>query len=295
MIREIAGRHNHALKLARKLQQKKHRRERGLLVGEGLDLLAAAVEAGADILEVLVRRELFDDLPPAVRVRAAAEPGRPAIAPGNAEAVATTSLSIGLCSAETLQYASALGGAADVIFVARKPVAHLASIDWRRGPVFYLDEVGDPGNVGTLCRSAVAFGLTGVLCSPGTADPYSPKALRAGMGAQFLLPVATEVTPDDLRAFLGRLREEEQLPAAILVADPHAELTVAEMERVTPPAGVLVIVLGDERQGPLHAWAEAERIAIPQVRFDSLNVAMAGTVLAYEARKAFRPPVAGGK
>ena len=59
--------------------------------------------------------------------------------------------------------------------------------------VFYLDGVGDPGNVGTLVRSAVAFGLGGVICSPGTADPSSPKALRAGMGAQFSLPVVTEV------------------------------------------------------------------------------------------------------
>ncbi|MBC7293250.1 MAG: hypothetical protein H5T84_03920, partial [Thermoleophilia bacterium] len=58
MIREIAGRHNHSVRLARKLLKKKQRRERGLLVGEGLDILESACSAGADLVDVLVRRDL---------------------------------------------------------------------------------------------------------------------------------------------------------------------------------------------------------------------------------------------
>ena len=78
MIRDIAGRQNHSVKLARKLQKKKHRRERGLLVGEGMDLLRAAVEAGADVRDVLVRRDLLPDLPPSLMERAArSEPRTP--------------------------------------------------------------------------------------------------------------------------------------------------------------------------------------------------------------------------
>jgi len=66
MIRAIAGRHNHSLRLARKLQKKKYRRERGLLVGEGLDVLRAAWEAGAKVKEVLVRADLVACLPEAL-------------------------------------------------------------------------------------------------------------------------------------------------------------------------------------------------------------------------------------
>ena len=189
MIRDIAGRQNHTVKLARKLQKKKHRRERGLLVGEGMDLLLAAVAGGADVREILLRRALLSELPAGLRERAAAS-GQPAPEPA---ATAGDGLNVGVCDQETLDYASSLGGSSDVIFIAAQPVRHLSELDLGAGLVFFLDAVGDPGNVGTLVRSAVAFGLDGVICSPGTADPYGPKALRAGMGAQFSLPVVTEV------------------------------------------------------------------------------------------------------
>ena len=78
MIRDIAGRQNHSVKLARKLQMKKHRRERGLLVGEGMDLLLAAVAGGADVREILVRRELLSELPQPACVSRATASGPPA-------------------------------------------------------------------------------------------------------------------------------------------------------------------------------------------------------------------------
>ena len=182
MIREIAGRQNHTVKLARKLQKKKHRRERGLLVGEGMDLLLAAVAGGADVREILIRRELLSELPAGLREQAAAS--------GHGGAASTPAagdgLNIGMCDQETLDYASSLGGSADVIFMCVQPVGHLSELDLGGALVFFLDSVGDPGNVGTLIRSAVAFGLGGVICSPGTADPYGPKALRGGHGSPVL-------------------------------------------------------------------------------------------------------------
>jgi TrmH family RNA methyltransferase len=274
MIRDIAGRQNHTVKLARKLQKKKHRRERGLLVGEGMDLLLAAVAGGADVREILLRRELLSELPASLRIQAAAS-GQPA--PESAPA-AGGGLNIGVCDQETLDYASSLGGSSDVIFIGAQPVRHLNELDLGAGLVFFLDAVGDPGNVGTLVRSAVAFGLSGVMCSPGTADPYSPKALRAGMGAQFSLPVVTEVEAADLQARMaGAAKRGEEVPR-LLVADPADGVDVREVSR----AGGMVVVLGSERTGPVAPWANVERVTIPQRRFDSLNVGMAGTVLAYE-------------
>jgi len=278
MIREIAGRQNHSVKLARKLQKKKHRRERGLLVGEGMDLLLAAVAGGADVREILVRRELLSELPAGLREQAAAS-GHPAPA---ATPAADDGLNIGVCDQETLDYASSLGGSSDVIFIGAQPVRHLSELDLGSDLVLFLDSIGDPGNVGTLVRSAVAFGLGGVICSPGTADPYSPKALRAGMGAQFSLPVVTEVEAEDLEArIVASARRGEEVPR-VLVADPANGVDV----RGVSGTGGLVVVLGSERTGPVAPWEHAERVTIPQRRFDSLNVAMAGTVLAYELSRA---------
>lgn len=277
MIRDIAGRQNHSVKLARKLQTRKHRRERGMLVGEGMDLLLAALQGGADILEILVRRELVGQLPSELRDRAAASGGTAGITVPGADAPGMP-VNIGICDQDTLDYASSLGGSADVVFLCTQPVRHLSELDLCGDLAFFLDRVGDPGNVGTLVRSAVAFGLGGVVCSPGTADPYGPKALRGGMGAQFAIPVVTDVEPRDLMAHLEALVARGQVPAKVLVADPRSGVDIRGMRR----EAAAIVVLGSERSGPGEAWVGMERISITQSRFDSLNVAMAGTVIAYE-------------
>jgi TrmH family RNA methyltransferase len=264
VIRDIAGRQNHSVKLARKLQKKKHRRERGLLLAEGMDLLRAAVDADGDIHDVLVRRDLLEELPRSLLKEA--------------EGASTTAADVGVCDAETLEYASSLGGGVDVVFTCRVPAWSLGDVSLGETWAVFVDGAGDPGNVGTVIRSAVAFGGGAVICSPGTADPFSPKAMRAGMGAQFVLPVVVEVSPGDLWARLRTLKEQGEPVPEVWVADPHGGVDVRS---VAWPAGVIV-VLGEERSGPGADWSQAERVTIPQVGFDSLNVAMAGTILAYE-------------
>lgn len=267
MIRDIAGGQNHSVKLARKLQKKKHRRERGLLVGEGMDLLRAAVDAGAEVRDVLVRRELVADLPPLLLEGAALS-----------EHAGATGVDIGVCDEETLGYASSLGGSADVIFICPEPVWSLGDLDLAERVTVVLAGVGDPGNVGTLVRSCAAFGAGGVVCSPGTADPYGPKAMRAGMGAQFVVPVVTEVTAADLKARVDRLADARGRRPEVLIADPHQ----GEDVRTLRLGGGALVILGAERSGPGDEWASGRRVTIPQSRFDSLNVAMAGTILLYE-------------
>lgn len=266
MIRDVAGRQNHSVKLARKLQKRKHRRERGLLVGEGMDLLRAAVDAGADVRDILVRRELVADLPPLLLERAA-----------SSEHAGTTGVDIGVCDEETLDFASSLGGSADVIFICPEPVWSLGDLHLVEQVTVVLAGVGDPGNVGTLVRSCAAFGAGGVVCSPGTADPFGPKAMRAGMGAQFLVPVVTEVTAADLGAKIDRLVAAGGKGPVVLIADPHQ----GEDLRTLRLEGGALVILGAERTGPGAEWASGRRVTIPQSRFDSLNVAMAGTILLY--------------
>jgi TrmH family RNA methyltransferase len=127
-----------------------------------------------------------------------------------------------------------------------------------------LWRVADPGNVGTLLRSADAFGA-GVALSRGCADPTGPKALRASMGAVFRVPLADFDEPGGTRVALV----------------PRGGTPLPELEL----AGDVVFVLGAEREGlPAEVLDRCDvRASIPQRgAAESLNVAMAGTVALYE-------------
>ena len=156
---------------------------------------------------------------------------------------------------ELLDAVSTLGSGTRVIGVYRQRWAEPAG-----DVLVYLHGVEDPGNVGTIIRSAHALADATVVLGPGTADPYSPKAVRASMGSIFARPPA--------RAALGELDGHK------VVLDVTAERELRDVD-VTGP---LVLVLGSER-GDLPGGVEGVRIP---VRGDSLNVAMAATVALYE-------------
>ena len=118
--------------------------------------------------------------------------------------------------------------------------------------------VGDPGNVGTVLRAAHAFGATSVALGPGSADPFSPKAVRASMGAIFSVGVR-------------RVRAVDELPR------PRVALVAREGEELTGDAATLLV--GAEREGlPDDVVAACERVAHIPIQGDSLNAAMAATV-----------------
>jgi RNA methyltransferase, TrmH family len=226
---------NPRLKLVRRLSSSRRQRERlGLFSCEGEDLVEAALDAGFTPVEALVDAErpaLTDRLPDA-------EPVAPAL----------------------LADVSALGHPPRVIAVFRREELPRGV----RDATLALWRVGDPGNVGTLLRSADAF-EAGLALSPGCADPTGPKALRASAGAIFRVPVARW--------------DEAPRPRVALVAHggtPLPELELAER---------LTFVLGAEREGlPEDVVADCDSVAtIPQAEAaESLNVAMAGTIALYE-------------
>jgi TrmH family RNA methyltransferase len=135
------------------------------------------------------------------------------------------------------------------------------------GPwVLVLDGVSDPGNVGTLLRSALALGWTGVWVLPGTADLWNEKVLRASKGAAFKLPVAH----GSLEQFMQwRLSH----PMPVWLAD-------LEGERVHALSAPCCLVMGNEARGPSKEWSSVQRLTIPQSgAMESLNVAVAGGIL----------------
>ena len=230
---------NPRLKLVRKLSARRQRDKLGLFACEGEDLVAAGLDAGLEPVEALVDAErpaLVDRLP-------------------RAELVAP----------KLMAELSQLAHPARVIAVFRRA-------DLPRGvdaPVgLALWHVGDPGNVGTLVRTADALGPAFVALSPGCADATSPKALRASMGAVFRVP---QVSFD-------------KAPGPRIGLVPRGARALPELqlgERTT-------FVLGAEREGlPEDVAASCDELAsIPLAEgAESLNVAVAGAIALYEVSR----------
>ncbi|HEV7615188.1 MAG TPA: RNA methyltransferase [Solirubrobacterales bacterium] len=235
----ISSPQNEKLKLVRKLRERKHREREGLFASEGEDLVEAGLAAGAEPSFLLT--------------------------------AAGSGLSSGWggdeVEPELLAAASSLGSGSRAIAVwplhwAEAPVA----------PCLYLHAVADPGNVGTILRTARALLGGSVALGPGCADPFSPKAVRASMGAIFTAP--------PVRAEL----EQTPAPRVALVAHGGAGLEALD--------GAATLCLGAEREGlPAEVLAGCETQAtIPlQAGAESLNVAAAAAIAAQRISSATMP------
>lgn len=135
----------------------------------------------------------------------------------------------------------------------------------------------DPGNLGTLIRSAEAFGVTGILALPGTVSLWNHKALRASSGSAFRMPFLRMTEKEGLA-----LLEKQKIPVVAAVARGGAQATTADL------AEPLALLVGNEGAGlPAHLVAAADRcITIPcPGPVESLNAAIAGSVLLYECAR----------
>jgi TrmH family RNA methyltransferase len=140
------------------------------------------------------------------------------------------------------------------------------------GDCVVLDGVQDAGNVGSILRSAAAANIRAVFCVSGTAFAWSPKVVRAGMGAHFMLDIVEGLEAADILA---------QLAVPVAITDSHGASAVFD----TPLAGPLAWVFGNEGAGVSAPWraAAAHRVTIPQPGgMESLNVAAAAAVCLFE-------------
>ena len=256
----ITSPQNERLKELRKLAQRRVRAQTGRFVAEGEDLLEAADAAGWRPLE---------------RYCAAGSD------------LAGTEV-----EPEVLAGVSQLGSGTRTLAVYEQRWAPAPT-----GPLcVYLHGISDPGNVGTVLRSALAFGAGSVVLGPDCADPYGPKAVRASMGAIFAVPVARveseAAAGDDERTAAGLVAA---LPGTTLALDSHGGEPIDAL--AVSLDGAVTILVGAERAGlPADVVAACDRVARIPIRSESLNAAMAATVALYELTRSTlgSPPDAAG-
>jgi RNA methyltransferase, TrmH family len=151
-------------------------------------------------------------------------------------------------------------------------VAPSASIEPQPGPILIVDRLRDPGNLGTILRSAEAAGAGQVILMPGTVDAYNPKVVRSAMGAHFRLAIADLGWP----AIAGRVAGR-----AVWLADAAGNVAYDAVDWCAPSA---LIVGGEAAGAGEEAGALATgRVCIPMAaETESLNAAMAATVILFE-------------
>lgn len=260
VLREITSFSNQTVKRLRSLDDRKGRRAEGLFLAEGLRVIAEAVAAGHAPAVLLLT------------AGAAAHPlGAAAIeacAGGGGEAATVPREILGKVTGKDNP-----AGAAAAFPV---PDTALARIDRSASFAWIVAEgLKDPGNLGTMLRTADATGAGGVLLLDNSCDPFSVEAVRASMGAVFTRTIAQATFAE----FLAWLRAGPgQLVGAVLAPDAEDYQAV----RYAEPAFLL---MGNEQSGlpPAYAAACDHRVIIPMAgKADSLNVAVATAVLLYE-------------
>jgi TrmH family RNA methyltransferase len=149
------------------------------------------------------------------------------------------------------------------------------------GPVMIVVGLQDPGNLGTILRSAEAFGSAGVVLGEGTVSPFNSKVIRASAGSIFRLPVVLAKAAGNLEEISGKLRHA----GVRLIATSSHKGTAIDQARLTGPAAVFI---GSEGSGlPRNLLAQVdELVAIPHTeQVESLNAGVAGSIVLYEAAR----------
>ncbi len=249
------------LSLARDLQRRKSRERNGLFVVEGVRSVEELLRSSLDLRGVLVGPRLAETSRGAALSEMLANRGVPMETVGEKE----------------FDSAAETDSPQGILAIARVPERTLADLP-AAGPLrlLILDAVQDPGNVGTIIRTAAALGATATFSLPGTVDLWNAKVVRSAMGAHFHHPCLTG-TWDELDTF----RRDHDL--AIWAADAAGD----PVETVEPPVR-LGLVVGNEGNGlSSHSRTRADRlVALPIAStVESLNVAVAAGILLYELRR----------
>jgi RNA methyltransferase, TrmH family len=262
-------------KLLLRLRSRKLREREGLVLVEGPRAVATALDAGARFRFAVVSAAPAPESPHDPRHAAL----RDALADAGVELASLDPASLAAAAdTETPQ---------GILAVVEEPAWTLEDIPAGGGLVLVLDRIQDPGNAGTLVRTAAAFGAAGVVSLDGTVDPWNPKAVRASAGASFSLPVVRTAWAD-----FDAWRRTHRILLLMADASGTDVRTLPPPDPATP-APRRALLVGNEGQGP-RAEARAATdivVALPLAPgVESLNAAMAGSILLWALGPAIRSP-----
>ena len=264
MLTKISSATNSRIKLVRKLQSRKGRSEESRFVAEGMNLVSELIDGGHDIDFLVISEDFMSsEGERAGRIKAFIDEPR------------TTALEVSKAVFDGLTDAE---HGIQVLAVVKYDLFTLDYIDSLPDDacVLVCDRIQDPGNMGTMIRTAVAAGYSAVVTLPGTVDVYSPKVLRATAGMVFEIPIISASNEDELK----NAAERKGLRIAVTVPSGGVEYYREDLKKA------LMLVIGNEGAGiseSINNMADL-RITLPmKANTESLNAAVAAAILMYEA------------
>jgi RNA methyltransferase, TrmH family len=263
-LRRIEGRHNALVKELRQAFARAERTEEGDCAIEGMRIVEEAIRSGLRFRAVFFRDSAQN----------LAERLLPQIGAHVDTLLLPDKLFDGAVPSETPQGVAALVRVNDFRL---DDVLERMQV----GPIIVVAGLQDPGNLGTILRSAEAFGSAGVILGEGTVSPFNSKVIRASAGSVFRLPVVVAKAAGGLETVSTKLREQ----GVRLIATSSHKGTALDQARLTDPSAIFI---GSEGAGlPRGVLALAdELVAIPHMpQVESLNAGVAGSIVLYEAAR----------
>jgi RNA methyltransferase, TrmH family len=263
-LRRIEGRHNALVKQLRQAFSRAERTEEGDCAIEGVRIVEEAIRTGLRFRAVFFRESAQDR---AARLL-------PQIGAHVETLLLPDKLFDSSVPSETPQGVAALVRLKDFSIEDVLDRLHV-------GPIMVLAGLQDPGNLGTILRSAEAFGSAGVVLSEGTVSPFNSKVIRASAGSVFRLPVIVAKSAGGLEEISGRLRAQNMR----LIATSSHKGTPLDQAVLTVPVAIFV---GSESAGLPRTLITRmdDTVAIPHTpQVESLNAGVAGSIILYEAAR----------
>lgn len=241
------------IKLFSSLRLKKNRKKHGMFLVEGRKLVQEAIKSSWKVENIIIREDKWDEF----------------------SDLSLENIEMLSIPTEGFDQLHSLQQSEGILAVVFPPPKESVEVDSLIGPAFLLEEIQDPGNMGTLIRTASWFGFEHVYCSKGCVDAYNPKVLRASMGGIFYTQVH----------YLENWRETlEKEKKRIYVG--HLEGQKIHEKNLIPDS---LILIGNEARGVDKAWiidSDITKLSIPGAhKAESLNAAVAGSILAWEIFK----------
>lgn len=265
-LRRIEGRHNPLLKQLRQAFSRAQRTEEGDCAIEGARMVEEAIRSGLRFRALFFRESAQDR----------AQRLLPQIGAHVETLLVPDKLFDAAVASETPQ------GVAALVRFKEFSLDHLLENERLQvGPIIALAGLQDPGNLGTIVRSAEAFGSAGIILGEGTVSPLNAKAVRASAGSLFRLPIVGASTPAGLDEVFAQLRGQN---VRLIATSSHKGTPLPEASLTSP----LAIFIGSEGFGlsrELMAQVD-EVVAIPHApQVESLNAGVAGSIVLYEAAR----------